>query len=97
MVLQDASWQKANIGMNDPLLDRTADSPAILEDVWINHFPSAGKQCALDSPDLLEECGTCSDRRHLRNTKSSCGSARSSQQIPPCCRDSYAVITGNFD
>ncbi|XP_038887003.1 cold-regulated protein 27 isoform X1 [Benincasa hispida] len=93
MILQDASWQKANIGRNDPSLDKTADSPAILEDLWINRFPSAGKQCTPEIPDVLEECGSCSDRRHLRNTSNSCGSARSSQQIPPCCRDSNIIIT----
>lgn len=93
MILQDASWQKANIGRNDPLLDYTADSPAILEDLWINRFPSAGKQCTLETPDLLEECGNCSHRRRIRNTTNSCGSARSSQQIPPCCHDSNTIIT----
>uniref|UniRef100_A0A9I9DHG6 Cold regulated protein 27 n=1 Tax=Cucumis melo TaxID=3656 RepID=A0A9I9DHG6_CUCME len=93
MVLQDASWQKANIGRNDPLLDKTADSPAILEDLWINHFPSAGKQCSLETPDLLEECGSCSDRRHIRHMTNSCGSARNSQQTRPCCFNSYTIIT----
>ncbi|KAG7022450.1 hypothetical protein SDJN02_16181, partial [Cucurbita argyrosperma subsp. argyrosperma] len=93
MVLQDASWQKANIGRNDPLLERIADSPAILDDVWINRFPSAGKPCTSETPDLLEESGSFSDGRHLRNTKNSYQSARSSQQIPPCCRESYTIIT----
>ncbi|XP_022952080.1 uncharacterized protein LOC111454842 isoform X1 [Cucurbita moschata] len=93
MVLQDASWQKANVGRTDPLLDKTADSPAILEDVWINHFPSAGNQCTLETTDVLEECGSCSDRSHIRNKTNSRQSARSSQQIPPCCRDSHTIVT----
>lgn len=96
MVLQDASWQKANIGRNDPLLDKTADSPAILEDLWINHFPSAGKQCSLETPDLLEECESCSDRRHIRYMTNSCRSARNSQPTRPCCCNSYTIITGNL-
>lgn len=98
MVLQDASWQKANIGRDDPSLDRTANSPAaILEDLWINHFPSAGKQCNLEAPDLLEECGSYSDRRHLRYMANPCGFARSSQQISTRSGDSVAILTGIFD
>ncbi|XP_038887004.1 cold-regulated protein 28 isoform X2 [Benincasa hispida] len=57
------------------------------------HSKIGRKQCTPEIPDVLEECGSCSDRRHLRNTSNSCGSARSSQQIPPCCRDSNIIIT----
>ncbi|XP_022988936.1 uncharacterized protein LOC111486142 isoform X1 [Cucurbita maxima] len=57
------------------------------------HSKSGRKQCTLETPDLIEESGSFSDRRHLRNTKNSYRFARSSQQIPPCCRESYTIIT----
>ncbi|XP_023529517.1 uncharacterized protein LOC111792349 isoform X2 [Cucurbita pepo subsp. pepo] len=57
------------------------------------HSKSGRKQCTPETPDLLEESGSFSDRRHLRNTKNSYRSARSSQQVPPCCRESYTIIT----
>ncbi|XP_008454953.2 cold-regulated protein 28 isoform X2 [Cucumis melo] len=57
------------------------------------HKKSGRKQCSLETPDLLEECGSCSDRRHIRHMTNSCGSARNSQQTRPCCFNSYTIIT----
>ncbi|XP_023553840.1 uncharacterized protein LOC111811294 isoform X3 [Cucurbita pepo subsp. pepo] len=57
------------------------------------HSKSGRKPCTLETTDVLEECGSCSDRRHIRNKTNSCQSARSSQQIPSCCRDSHTIFT----
>ncbi|KAE8645863.1 cold-regulated protein 28 isoform X2 [Cucumis sativus] len=57
------------------------------------HKKSGRKQCSLETPDLLEECESCSDRRHIRYMTNSCRSARNSQPTRPCCCNSYTIIT----
>ncbi|XP_022972374.1 uncharacterized protein LOC111470946 isoform X3 [Cucurbita maxima] len=56
------------------------------------HSKSGRNQRTPETTDVLEECGSCSDRSHIRNKTNSCQSARSSQQIPPCCRDSHTIV-----
>ncbi|XP_022135587.1 uncharacterized protein LOC111007509, partial [Momordica charantia] len=58
-----------------------------------SHSKSGRKQCNLEAPDLLEECGSYSDRRHLRYMANPCGFARSSQQISTRSGDSVAILT----
>ncbi|TYI49305.1 hypothetical protein E1A91_D12G025500v1 [Gossypium mustelinum] len=49
-ILQDGCGQKINYESNDPLLESTADSGAVLGSPWLHHFRSAGKCSSITFP-----------------------------------------------
>ncbi|KAB2050982.1 hypothetical protein ES319_A12G024000v1 [Gossypium barbadense] len=81
-ILQDGCGQKINYESNDPLLESTADSDAVLGSPWLHHFRSAGKCSSMTFP-VPRKISVPNDEIYSRsNTNFYCKSAVNSKHNP---------------
>ncbi|PPS02057.1 hypothetical protein GOBAR_AA18600 [Gossypium barbadense] len=81
-ILQDGCGQKINYESNDPLLESTADSGAVLGSPWLHHFRSAGKCSSITFP-VPRKIAVPNDEICSRsNTNFYCKSAVNSKHNP---------------
>lgn len=76
VVPRDGCWQKINFERDDPVLDSTADSHAVLGSPCIRDFTSSGKRRYESSADFQEHGVLCQERTHLKEENISYGSSR---------------------
>ncbi|KAB1208532.1 hypothetical protein CJ030_MR7G007475 [Morella rubra] len=76
VVPRDGCWQKINFERDDPVLDSTADSHAVLGSPCIGDFTSSGKRRYESSADFQEHGVLCQERTHLKEENISYGSSR---------------------
>ncbi|MBA0861797.1 hypothetical protein Goshw_000937, partial [Gossypium schwendimanii] len=105
-ILQDGCGQKINYESNDPLLESTADSGAVLGSPWLHHFRSAGKCSSITFP-VPRKIAVPNDEICSRsNTNFYCKSAVNSKHNPivnscnhslDCCTADKHLLLVYFD